>query len=1099
MDNNIPPSSNTPDAPDKETMDQIRRRRLEKLSGPPQAVKENNGTDTSKAASEPSTAQPPQPSEGNQDAAPKVQINIKPAASSTEPSSENPFSKVISPAANADGSATDSLAKRPRPESDAQNTQRPAPKKASAVTEEPVEVFEDRTLRNIFRVTLDPNESVDASNHRLIFLPNLKQDLEEANEPIRLSVSNLDTAIVEAASTIPQKRSVLEYLLPCWKRAIKTIKGIRSHTTAKDAVLKEAKRLCMSNCIFAVTVPELFGREPNPSTDNLAPYLLVDDTEDRGICRDFLEEAVSRFDEDDTVKPLLMKAFVTISQQLSNMTMNDNYKPYINALKSYSMFPRLVTAIAEDALFQMATSAARIEKDTLLGPFFRISPLQPEVTKEYFVGPKTMDKRHIHTSQEALRLTLQAHQRDLLDIINHFVRASPTAKARTLDWFAYIVNQNHKRRAMHVDPRQVSSDGFMMNVTVVLDGLCEPFMDSTFSKISRVEIEYFRREPRVDIKDETKLNADQSSSEKYYEQKDSGVSNFISEVFFLNLAAHHYGSEATNAMLKNLDRDIKHIQKQMAELEAERQKVINQNPAQLAIFDANVKRYNEVLEKSMSFKFAVEGVLLDKQMQTKSLLFMRYVTVWLLRIATQTDYTPDKTVKLPLPAEEPDAFKYLPEYVLEDIISNFSFILRFIPDVMISAIGDEIITLSITFLTNTEYIKNPYLKARLVTLLFQGTWPVYHRTKGVLGDALMGTKFANDYLLHALMKFYIEVESTGQDRQFYDKFNIRYEIFQVVKCIWPNDVYKQRLTQESKGNTEFFVRFVNLLLNDATYLLDEALTKFVKIHDLQVELLRPPSDMTAEQKAQKEDALRAAEGDAQAYMQLTNETIAMMKLFTGALSEAFTTPEVVGRLAAMINYTLDTLVGPKSTNLKVHDPSKYHFNPKQLLSEFIDIYLNLGDSDRFVTAVAQDGRSYKPANFDTATKILTRHSLKSGEDISKWEALKERVKVAKEAEDQAEEDLGEIPDEYLDPILATLMLDPVILPKSRITVDRSTIRSHLLSDPHDPFNRQPMKIEDVIENTELKEEIMRWKEAKKLEAQKAKEVSVDNMEGVEQN
>lgn len=74
---------------------------------------------------------------------------------------------------------------------------------------------------------------------------------------------------------------------------------------------------------------------------------------------------------------------------------------------------------------------------------------------------------------------------------------------------------------------------------------------------------------------------------------------------------------------------------------------------------------------------------------------------------------------------------------------------------MISAVGDEIIALSITFLTNSEYIKNPYLKAKLVSLLFAGTWPVYHRTKGVLGDVLMGSKFANDHLLHALLKFYI--------------------------------------------------------------------------------------------------------------------------------------------------------------------------------------------------------------------------------------------------------------------------------------------------------------------------------------------------------
>ena len=44
----------------------------------------------------------------------------------------------------------------------------------------------------------------------------------------------------------------------------------------------------------------------------------------------------------------------------------------------------------------------------------------------------------------------------------------------------------------------------------------------------------------------------------------------------------------------------------------------------------------------------------------------------------------------------------------------------------------------------------------------------------------------------------IEAESTGTHGQFYEKFNIRYEIFQVIKCIWSNDVYKQRLTQESR-------------------------------------------------------------------------------------------------------------------------------------------------------------------------------------------------------------------------------------------------------------------------------------------------------------
>lgn len=38
----------------------------------------------------------------------------------------------------------------------------------------------------------------------------------------------------------------------------------------------------------------------------------------------------------------------------------------------------------------------------------------------------------------------------------------------------------------------------------------------------------------------------------------------------------------------------------------------------------------------------------------------------------------------------------------------------------------------------------------------------------------------------------------------------------------------------------------------------------------------------------------------------------------------------------------------------------------------------------------------------------------------------------------------------------------MILPSSKVTIDRQTIKIHLLSDPKDPFNREPLKLEDVI-------------------------------------
>lgn len=55
------------------------------------------------------------------------------------------------------------------------------------------------------------------------------------------------------------------------------------------------------------------------------------------------------------------------------------------------------------------------------------------------------------------------------------------------------------------------------------------------------------------------------------------------------------------------------------------------------------------------------------------------------------------------------------------------------------------------------------------------------------------------------------------------------------------------------------------------------------------------------------------------------------------------------------------------------------------------------------------------------------------------EILSKRVAVLASQQMTDEEILAEAPDDYLDPIMSTLMTDPVVLPSSRITVDRSTI------------------------------------------------------------
>lgn len=125
---------------------------------------------------------------------------------------------------------------------------------------ESIELWENRTLSNIFRITLNSERQQDSHGHQLRFLPGIKADLEEQGEDVRLNLSVLEQAILEASSNL-KGVAPLDYLLACWKRVSRQFRGMRSddRDDRKLKVIKEARRLCMSYCIFAVTMPEMFG------------------------------------------------------------------------------------------------------------------------------------------------------------------------------------------------------------------------------------------------------------------------------------------------------------------------------------------------------------------------------------------------------------------------------------------------------------------------------------------------------------------------------------------------------------------------------------------------------------------------------------------------------------------------------------------------------------------------------------------------------------------------------------------------------------------------------------------------------------------------
>jgi ubiquitin conjugation factor E4 B len=183
-------------------------------------------------------------------------------------------------------------------------------------------------LSQIFRIAVDPH-NMGTAGQRVIFLPNLNAELNESREPLKLTTGNLDQAILEAAGTWPPNKPLMDYLLPCWKRALKSATSLKNASPRRVEIHEEAKRLAISNCLFSVTLPELYGRENNPDIESLVPYVLRGVFDENGLDLDFYKEAIAKFDDDDALPELFNDTMIRLSSKLSKMSMEDDYKPYV--------------------------------------------------------------------------------------------------------------------------------------------------------------------------------------------------------------------------------------------------------------------------------------------------------------------------------------------------------------------------------------------------------------------------------------------------------------------------------------------------------------------------------------------------------------------------------------------------------------------------------------------------------------------------------------------------------------------------------------------------------------------------------------------------
>ncbi|XP_018408116.1 PREDICTED: ubiquitin conjugation factor E4 B isoform X1 [Nanorana parkeri] len=872
-----------------------------------------------------------------------------------------------------------------------------------------------------------------------------------------------------------KETEMLNYLIECFDRV-----GIEERKAPKmysqpdvSQLLSNIRSQCICHAALvlqgALTQPRSVQQ---PSL--LVPYMLC-----RNLPFGFIQELVRTTYQDDEV---FRQIFVPILHGLALAAKDcsldsDNFKYPLMALgelceikfgKTHPMCS-LISSLPLWLPKSLSPATGReLQRLSYLGAFFSLSVFAEDdnkVVEKYFSGP-AITLENTRVVSQSLQHYLESARQELFKSLHSILLNGETREA-ALSYMAAIVTSNMKKAQLQADDRLVSTDGFMLNFLWVLQQL------STKIKLETVDPMYiFHPRCRIALpNDETRIKATMEEATSWMAELNQDPAafsdpKFPTECFFLTLHAHHL------AILPSCRRYIRRL-RAIRELNRTVEELKN-NESQwkdspLATRHREMlKRFKTQLKKLVRCKACADAGLLDENFLRRCLSFYGMVIQLLLHMMDPAY----PSITLPLNPDIPKMFAALPEFYVEDVAEFLFFIVQYAPQVLYESCTQDIATFLVVLLCNQNYIRNPYLVAKLVEVMFVTNPAIQHRTQKFF-ESIEGHPLSVKLLVPSLMKFYTDVEHTGATSEFYDKFTIRYHISTIFKSLWQNPGHHGTFMEEFNSGKQF-VRYINMLINDTTFLLDESLESLKRIHEVQEEMRNKElwEQLAREQQQVRQSQLAQDERVSRSYLALATETVDMFHILTKQVQKPFLRPELGPRLAAMLNFNLQQLCGPKCRDLKVENPEKYGFEPKKLLDQLTDIYLHL-DCARFAKAIADDQRSYSKDLFEEVISKMRKAGIKSTIAIEKFKLLAEKVEEIVARNARAEIDYSDAPDEFRDPLMDTLMLEPVRLPSGNV-MDRSIILRHLLNSSTDPFSRQTLT-ENMLEPVpELKERIHAW-------------------------
>eukprot|EP00889_Picochlorum_renovo_P004108 jgi/Picre1/31138/NNA_006492.t1 len=417
---------------------------------------------------------------------------------------------------------------------------------------------------------------------------------------------------------------------------------------------------------------------------SLIPEEVRNSTKVEVIHPEFLPDYVSRF-EDENIGDLIEQIGGCLINVMSKISILGDFSSALSALMNIMANKVVAAHVCNSALFLPGSDALSdvdgrfIENKTILGAAFGISSIpdimenplsasdngrSPDVAEKCFPGGDAGRKADIRSAATTIQTSLdQAHA--LLHRIIMTLLKNQDAKTRVLDWFAAVLSVNKERTKMRPDMKKASTDGFMLNVSAVLLRLCRPFLDPSTGKAwSKLDVRYLSdsRARGCASDDDTRLGLTHEELQQWTQEhilNEDCAYHFICECFFLT-----------------------------------------GNALRLSIFKA-LENCQQLVRAAREYDREASMAPSDPFMSMR----------WILSESNWGASFP------PLPSPAPKEFLSLPEYLVENLCMGLTWIGHVGTQLLTPNLVEQFMLFFAFFLGSNDYVKNPYLRGKMVETL----------------------------------------------------------------------------------------------------------------------------------------------------------------------------------------------------------------------------------------------------------------------------------------------------------------------------------------------------------------------------------------------